>query len=47
MKMDKETEWAVKLLNSLEENKLKALLRVCALITDPLSQELMKKAAEE
>lgn len=36
----------VELLKSLPEEELKELLRTTALITDPLSQELMKKAAE-
>ena len=35
----------VELLKSLPEDELKDLLRTVALITDPLSQELMKKAA--
>lgn len=46
IEMDEETKWVIKLLHSLEEDRLKALLRVCALITDPLSQELIKKASE-
>ena len=41
-----DSKWAVELLKSLDEDKLKELLRTCALITDPLSQELMKKASE-
>ena len=36
----------VELLKSLPEEELKELLRTTALITDPLSQELMRKAAE-
>ncbi|MBA7490008.1 hypothetical protein ES702_00542 [subsurface metagenome] len=39
------TKWAVELLEGLDEDELKELLRTAALITDPLSQELMKKAA--
>ena len=46
MKMDEDTKWAVEFLTSLEEGRLKALLRVCALIADPLSQELIKRAIE-
>jgi len=41
-----EEEWAAAFLRALPEIKLKALLKTCALITDPLSQELMKKASE-
>ena len=35
---------AKELLKNLPEPELKEMLRVCALITDPLSQELMKRA---
>lgn len=34
-------------LMELPEDKLKELLRMVALITDPLSQELLRKAAED
>jgi len=36
--------WVAEFLKSLDEDKLKELLKTVALITDPLSQELMKKA---
>ncbi len=36
----------VELLEKLDEDKLKELLRTVALITDPLSQELLKKGRE-
>ena len=36
----------VDLLKSLDEDQLKELLRTCAIITDPLSQELMRKAVD-
>ena len=41
-----ESTWAVELLKNLNENQLKELLRTDALITDPLSQELIKKAMQ-
>lgn len=44
--MNEAEEWAAAFLRVLSEEKLRALLKVCALITDPLSQELMRKAAE-
>ncbi len=37
----------VELLTGLEEDKLKELLGACSLITDPLGQELIKRAASE
>lgn len=40
-------DWAIDFLNGLDKNKLQALLKVCALITDPLSQELIKRAADD
>ncbi len=40
-------EKVIKFLKSLEEDQLKESLRTVALITDPLSQELLKKAAQE
>lgn len=41
------SESTIELLKSLDEDALKDLIRTCALIADPLSQELMKKAASE
>lgn len=41
-----ESTWAVELLKNLNENQLKELLRTDALITDPLSQELIKKSMQ-
>jgi len=35
----------VKLLKSLKDDELKDLLKTVAIITDPLSQELIKKAS--
>ena len=43
---DEDEDWAAAFLRSLSERKLRAMLRICALITDPLSQELIKKAME-
>jgi len=37
----------VDVLKSLEEDQLKDLIRTAALIADPLSQELLKKASQE
>jgi len=42
-----ESKWAIEFLESLDEVQLKELLRTAALITDPLSQELLKKASQE
>ena len=41
-----DTKKTVELLKSLPEDELKDLLRTVAIITDPLSQELIKKAVE-
>ncbi len=40
------SEILIELLEDLEEEKLKEFLRATTLITDPLGQELLKKAAE-
>ncbi len=45
--MNKVTKSALDLLESLDEDLLKEVLRISALIADPLSQELIKEASLE
>lgn len=42
----KQHESIIELLKSMDKDRLQELLKTVAIIVDPLSQELMRKAAE-